>query len=103
MTSWPLVIERVIASSVPSSVGHASRASTSAVTLDVGMMGLPSSSHGSPLMSANHSRLPGALRTSSSHCERRYLPDTRAATTPSTWISVLSASPELALRSRLDQ
>ncbi len=43
MTSWPLVIERVTASSVPSSVAHASHTSTSSVTLDVGM-GLPSSS-----------------------------------------------------------
>ena len=44
MTSWPLVIERVTASSVPSSVANATHTSTSAVTLDVGRMGLPSSS-----------------------------------------------------------
>ena len=42
--SWPLVIERVTASSVPSSVAHASLASTSAVTREAGMMGRPSSS-----------------------------------------------------------
>ena len=47
MTSCPRAIERVTASSVPSSVAHASLASTSAVTRDVGMIGLPSSSLGS--------------------------------------------------------
>ena len=67
MTSWPLVIERVSASSVPSSDAHASRASTSAVTRDVGMIGRPSSSRGSAMKSGSVSRPPASLRASSSH------------------------------------
>mmetsp|Transcript_41415 Transcript_41415/g.86542 ORF Transcript_41415/g.86542 Transcript_41415/m.86542 type:complete len:371 (+) Transcript_41415:2304-3416(+) len=93
MTSWPLVIERVTASSVPSSVAHASRASTSAVTRDVGMMGRPSSSRGSAMESGKDSRPPASLRASSSHRVRRRFPHTKAAIMPSTRKSVVSASP----------
>jgi hypothetical protein len=71
MSSRPLVIERVTASSVPSSIAHASRTSASAVTLDVGMMGWPSSLRGSAMKkSGKDSRPPQFLRISSSHCER---------------------------------
>ena len=66
MTSWPLVIERVTAS-VPSSDAHASRASTSAVTRDVGMIVRPSSSRGSAVKTGSVSRQPASLRASSSH------------------------------------
>jgi hypothetical protein len=64
MTSWPLVIERVTASSVPSAVAHAA---PPLPLWDFGMMGQP----------------PSSLRTSSSHCERRRFPHTKAAITPS--------------------
>jgi hypothetical protein len=93
MTSWPLVIERVTASSVPSAVTHTSRTSTNAVIRDVGMMGLPSSSRGNAMKSGKDSRPPESLHTSSNHCKRRRCPHTKAAITPSTRKSVMSNSP----------
>ena len=77
------MIERVTAACVPSSVAHASLPSTSAVTRDVGMIELPCE-----MKSGRDPSPPASLRASSSHCTRKLLQQTTAATMPSTRKSV---------------
>jgi hypothetical protein len=69
-------------SSVPSSEAHASqaRASTSAVTRDCGMMGLPSSSLGSGMKSGSAYRPPSLRRDLPAHGARSALSRGMAAT-----------------------
>ena len=93
MTRRPSVIARVTASNEPSSTAQASRASTRAVTRDLGMIGRPASSRGSAMKSGRDSSPPAARRSDSSHRMVRGRVEAIAAMRPSTRNSVLSASP----------